>query len=100
MTITFGLVSILFFIIGILYAKITVERFALITGANFMLFMSFMSISKAYKLFCKHKNITFLRNVYGDEINYINARSIWVCKDCNRTIRKNELYYKNKYNIN
>lgn len=44
------------------------------------------------KLFCGHKNVTFKRNVYGDEINFLNARSVWKCLDCNGYTYKKDLY--------
>ena len=34
-------------------------------------------------LFCKH-DFEFKRNIYGDEINFLNGRSIWNCKKCNK----------------
>lgn len=35
------------------------------------------------RLFCRHKGgISFHRNIYGDEINVANARSVWKCKRC------------------
>ena len=49
-------------------------------------------------MFCKHKNLKFIRNIHGDEINYISPinktyRSEWKCKDCGKIIYKGELYY-------
>ena len=45
------------------------------------------------KLFCNHNTkLIFIRNIYGDEINQLNARSIWRCSDCNKLIYKNILY--------
>lgn len=44
------------------------------------------------KLFCKHKRVCWVRNIYGDEINYISCkylcRSEWRCKYCGRIIYK------------
>ena len=41
-----------------------------------------MKIIKQF--FCKHNNIEFVRNIYGDEINQISTshiyRSAWKCK--------------------
>lgn len=35
------------------------------------------------RLFCRHRGgISFHRNIYGDEINVANARSVWKCKRC------------------
>ena len=64
------------------------------------------------RLFCKHE-YEFLRNIYGDEINWCGGyRSIWRCKKCGALeYRKNlqvfsmmqkldkyyDEYYKNKY---
>lgn len=49
-------------------------------------------------MFCKHKNLKFIRNIYGDEINYISLkmiyRSEWKCKDCGRIVYKGELCYE------
>ena len=36
-------------------------------------------------------NLTFVRNVHGDEINHINCRSIWADKN-GRTYRVESLY--------
>lgn len=36
--------------------------------------------------FCRHKNVKFLRFVYGDEINVKNTRRIHVCEDCGSEI--------------
>ena len=47
------------------------------------------------RLFCNHKNIKFIRNIYGDEINHVSLskvyRSWWECSDCGRHIPKGEL---------
>lgn len=50
------------------------------------------------RIFCSHNDddLEFVRNVYGDEINWRSGknivRSIWVCKNCGKTIYKSELY--------
>lgn len=44
------------------------------------------------KLFCKHENKKFIRNIYGDEINHQNARSLHRCQDCGKIIRSGHLY--------
>ena len=64
------------------------------------------------RLFCKHE-YEFLRNIYGDEINYCGGyRSIWRCKKCGALEYRDKLnlslketlnnnykqYYTNKYN--
>lgn len=50
------------------------------------------------RLFCKHKNMTFVRNIYGDEINRISLkhiyRSEWRCNDCGKIVYKGQLYKK------
>jgi len=40
------------------------------------------------RLFCRHKRQEFVRRIYGDEINWVGCRELWVCVDCGRTIRK------------
>lgn len=51
------------------------------------------------KILCKHKDIEFIRNVYGDEINQLSGknivRSIWKCKNCGKIIYKGDLYMEN-----
>ena len=54
-----------------------------------------MKIIKQF--FCKHNNIEFVRNIYGDEINYANARSVWRCKYCGKILYSG---YLNNYYIN
>jgi len=44
------------------------------------------------RLFCKH-DYEFLENIYGDEINYLNCRSLWKCKKCGKIKKSNKLYY-------
>lgn len=49
------------------------------------------------RLLCKHRNLKFVRNVYGDEINYLSrwkstVRSIYRCQACGSTVFKSELY--------
>lgn len=48
------------------------------------------------RILCKHENLDFVRNIYGDEINWISTkhlyRSIWVCRECGKIIYKGELY--------
>lgn len=46
------------------------------------------------KLFCKHSNLLeHVEDIYGDKINFTprNARSIWRCRDCDKTFYKNYL---------
>lgn len=49
------------------------------------------------RLFCKHKNQKFIRNIYGDEINRVSSakqvyRSIYQCQDCGAIIYHGELH--------
>lgn len=46
---------------------------------------------------CKHKDLSFVRNIYGDQINHLNARSLWMCKDCMTIIRSDKLYDLGNY---
>ncbi len=40
-------------------------------------------------LFCRHKNLTFKRNIHGDEIiQFGYERSIWVCGKCKGVVFK------------
>lgn len=41
-----------------------------------------------FKIFkkCKHENTTTITNIYGDPINYFNARSLRICDDCHKLI--------------
>ena len=44
------------------------------------------------RLFCKHKNLVFIRTLYGDEvIEYGWKRSAWKCTDCNAIVFKDKL---------
>lgn len=43
------------------------------------------------KLFCKHDYSVFVRNIYGDEINYTDKRSVWKCSKCDKYIGKDFL---------
>ena len=55
----------------------------------------FMKLKNIFKIFtCKHpvEDLVFIRNIYGDEINQLNARSIWLCPHCNRLIYKQHLF--------
>lgn len=52
---------------------------------------------KIKQFFCKHNNIEFIRNIYGDEINYVNARSVWRCKYCGKILYSG---YLNNYYVN
>lgn len=39
---------------------------------------------KVKQLLCSHPYWKFVRNIYGDEINYTNARSIYKCEKCGK----------------
>jgi hypothetical protein len=34
------------------------------------------------RLLCKHAPLHWVRNIYGDEINATDARSLWQCTKC------------------
>ena len=42
------------------------------------------------RLFCRHQSgVSFVRNVYGDEINALGGyRSLWCCKRCGAVLRE------------
>ena len=40
---------------------------------------------------CIELNLTFSHNIYGDQINHLNCRSIWIDKTF-KSYRCNELY--------
>jgi hypothetical protein len=45
------------------------------------------------QFFCEHRNSTWLRNIYGDEINYHNGkRSLWKCDECEKITFGDWLY--------
>lgn len=41
-------------------------------------------------IFCNHR-IVFSRNIFGDEINKMNARSVFLCKKCGRKFLSDKL---------
>lgn len=43
------------------------------------------------RLLCKHPHWSFVRNIYGDEINYTNARSVYKCDNCGKDMWCSEL---------
>lgn len=57
-----------------------------------------MKIMLLDQIKCNHldKPLEFIRNIHGDEINYLNARSIWKCLDCGKIILRSQLYEKIK----
>jgi len=34
------------------------------------------------RILCNHNKDIFVRNIYGDEINACNKRSVWQCSKC------------------
>lgn len=45
------------------------------------------------RLFCRHKDTTFVRNIYGDEIIDCGyKRSIWRCTNCGKLVLQDELH--------
>lgn len=48
-------------------------------------------ITTKLRCFVGKHELSFKRNVYGDEIIITNSRSLWVCNHCNRLVRKHEL---------
>lgn len=48
------------------------------------------------EIFCRHRKQTFLRNIYGDEINRVGLakiyRSWWVCNRCGAMILHHHLH--------
>ena len=46
--------------------------------------------------FCKHRDRDFIRNIYGDEINLVDARSMWRCNGCGRYILQCRLHRTGK----
>ena len=54
--------------------------------------MSLLIKVGAFKMFlCSHKSQRFIRNIYGDEINQCDCRSLYQCEDCNKIIKSNDL---------
>lgn len=60
-----------------------------------------MNIKKWFSnLFCSHKQLEFVENIYGDQINiHHGKRSIWKCKRCGKLINKDELYINKFKNL-
>ncbi|QIK61262.1 hypothetical protein G7050_16025 [Dysgonomonas sp. HDW5A] len=48
------------------------------------------------QLFCEHE-YQFVRNIYGDEINFFNARSLWRCPKCGKYTGKSYLINKENH---
>lgn len=43
------------------------------------------------RILCDHDDLIFVRNVYGDEINELNCRSIYKCSNCEATVKYGRL---------
>lgn len=47
------------------------------------------------RLFCRHNDCVFVRNIYGDEINHVSLsrvyRSWWRCRRCSALVPRQEL---------
>lgn len=47
------------------------------------------------RLFCRHSEFDFIRNIYGDEINECGGkRSLWRCRGCGSAVLSADLYPK------
>lgn len=45
------------------------------------------------RLICRHQDLVFVRNIYGDEIIHTGyKRSIWICDTCTKLILKDEIH--------
>lgn len=44
------------------------------------------------RLFCRHHKLSFHCNIYGDEINMLNCRSLWKCKRCGHLVKGEQLF--------
>ena len=50
--------------------------------------------SSVKRLICSHEYV-HIRNIYGDEINYVNGkRSEWYCEKCGKRKLEDELFMK------
>ena len=51
-----------------------------------------------HKIFCRHRNypLKFVRNLYGDQVYMLNARSVWQCRECGKLFFRNYLYEPGK----
>ncbi len=58
-----------------------------------MIFKNFLS-RLSHRVHCPHfqKDLVFIKNLHGDEINKYNARSMWFCSKCNKIIYQNRLF--------
>lgn len=45
------------------------------------------------RLFCRHESATFVRGIYGDEINLGGGkRSVWHCQSCGSVVLRDDLH--------
>lgn len=45
------------------------------------------------RLVCRHRDVHFVRNVYGDEINHLGGkRSVWRCQACAAIVYRADLH--------
>lgn len=45
------------------------------------------------RLFCRHREFDFVRNIYGDEINHCGGkRSVWRCRGCGSAVLHADLH--------
>lgn len=47
-------------------------------------------------LFCKHKELEFVQNLYGNESKRFGGNSLWKCKHCGKLIVSQTLRYEPK----
>jgi hypothetical protein len=52
------------------------------------------TLHRIRRLMCRHE-FCFARNIYGDEINIVNARSWWACARCGKWQTRRELHTPN-----
>lgn len=53
------------------------------------------------RLFCRHRSVTFVRNIHGEEIVHSGyKRSVWKCKRCGGTVLRPNLVTSNLENGN
>lgn len=46
----------------------------------------------ARRVFCRHRNVRFVRNIHGDEINTTGKRSVWTCQACSAVVLRADLH--------
>jgi len=45
------------------------------------------------RFFCKH-TLAWVRNIYGDEINATNCRTVWICEKCGKYVYSRDYFSK------